>query len=140
VNVLKPYLQTTVWTLLDGGANVGGEHLEAALAAANPFAHFAICGMISQYNTGGMPVGPRNIMFVVGKSLQLEGFDIANYLDLMPEFQREMSTRIHEGKITWWETIDHGIENAPTALLKLFKGENFGKDAGEAGTRRSSVE
>jgi NADPH-dependent curcumin reductase CurA len=29
--------------------NVGGEHLEAALAAANPFARFAICGMISQY-------------------------------------------------------------------------------------------
>ena len=34
---------------------------------------------------------------------------------------------IHEGKITWRETIDHGIENAPTAFLKLFKGENFGK-------------
>ena len=27
--------------------NVGGEHLEAALAAANPFARFALCGMIS---------------------------------------------------------------------------------------------
>jgi NADPH-dependent curcumin reductase CurA len=107
--------------------NVGGEHLEAALAAANPFARFAICGMISQYNTIGLPNGPRNIMFVMGKSLRLEGFDIANYLDLMPEFQREMAGWIHEGKITWKETIDHGIENAPTAFLKLFKGENFGK-------------
>jgi NADPH-dependent curcumin reductase CurA len=107
--------------------NVGGEHLEAALAAANPFARFAICGMISQYNAIGLPDGPRNIMFVMGKSLRLEGFDIANYLDLMPEFQREMTTWIHEGKIKWRETIDHGIENAPTAFLKLFKGENFGK-------------
>jgi len=107
--------------------NVGGEHLEAALAAANPFARFAISGMISQYNTIGLPNGPRNIMFVMGKSLRLEGFDIANYLDLMPEFQREMSTWIHEGKIIWRETIDHGIENAPAAFLKLFKGENFGK-------------
>src|SRR5439155_596232 len=71
--------------------------------------------------------GPRNIMFVMGKSLRLEGFNIANYLDLMPEFQREMSGWIHEGKITWKETIEHGIENAPTAFLKLFKGENFGK-------------
>jgi NADPH-dependent curcumin reductase CurA len=25
------------------------------------------------------------------------------------------------------ENIDHGIENAPAAFLKLFKGENFGK-------------
>jgi len=107
--------------------NVGGEHLEAALAAANPFARFAICGMISQYNAIGLPKGPRNIMFVMGKSLRLEGFDIANYLDLMPEFQREMSTWIHEGKITWRETVDDGIENAPAAFLKLFKGENFGK-------------
>jgi NADPH-dependent curcumin reductase CurA len=35
--------------------------------------------------------------------------------------------RVHEGKITWKETIEDGIENAPTAFLKLFKGENFGK-------------
>src|ERR1700731_3975968 len=107
--------------------NVGGEHLEAALAAANPFARFAICGMVSQYNEIGLPNGPRNIMFVKGKSLRLEGFNIANHFDHMPEFQREMSGWIHEGKITWKETIEHGIENAPTAFLKLFKGENFGK-------------
>src|SRR5713101_6908121 len=107
--------------------NVGGEHLEAALAAANPFARFAICGMISQYNAIRLPDGPRNIMFVMGKSLRLEGFNIANYLDLMPEFQREMSTWRSEGKVIWRETIDHGIENAPAAFLKLFNGENFGK-------------
>jgi NADPH-dependent curcumin reductase CurA len=83
--------------------------------------------MISQYNAPGLPDGPRNILFVMGKSLRLEGFNIANYFDLMPEFQREMSRWIHEGKITWKETIEHGIENAPTAFLKLFKGENFGK-------------
>jgi NADPH-dependent curcumin reductase CurA len=49
--------------------NVGGEHLEAALAAANPFARFALCGMISQYNAAGLPPGPRNVMFAVGKSI-----------------------------------------------------------------------
>jgi NADPH-dependent curcumin reductase CurA len=107
--------------------NVGGEHLEAALAAANPFARIALCGMIAQYNAERLPDGPRNIMFVMGKSLRLEGFNTSNYFDLMPEFQREMSRWIHEGKITWKETIEHGIENAPTAFLKLFKGENFGK-------------
>jgi len=34
---------------------------------------------------------------------------------------------LHEGKITWKETIEQGIENAPTAFLKLLKGENFEK-------------
>jgi hypothetical protein len=38
-----------------------------------------------------------------------------------------MSGWIREGKLTWKETVEHGIENAPTAFLKLFKGENLGK-------------
>jgi NADPH-dependent curcumin reductase CurA len=31
------------------------------------------------------------------------------------------------------ENIDHGIENAPAAFLKLFKGESFGKMLVEPG-------
>ena len=107
--------------------NVGGEHLEAALAAANRFARFALCGMISQYNVAAMPAGPRNIMFAVGKSLRLEGFIVSNYLNLLPEFQKDMAGWIRDGKLTWKETVDHGIENAPAAFLKLFTGENLGK-------------
>jgi NADPH-dependent curcumin reductase CurA len=107
--------------------NVGGEHLEAALAAANRFARFALCGMISQYNVAGTPAGPRNLILAVGKSIRLEGFIVANHFDLLPEFQKDMTGWIREGKVTWKETVEHGIENAPTAFLKLFKGENLGK-------------
>jgi hypothetical protein len=38
-----------------------------------------------------------------------------------------MSQWIAEGKITWKETVEEGIENAPAAFMKLFKGENLGK-------------
>jgi NADPH-dependent curcumin reductase CurA len=38
-----------------------------------------------------------------------------------------MGKWISEGKIKWKETIAEGIENAPTAFIGLFKGENFGK-------------
>jgi Zinc-binding dehydrogenase len=107
--------------------NVGGEHLEAALTAANRFARFTLCGMISQYNVAGMPAGPRNIMFAVGKSIRLEGFIVSNHFNLLPEFQKDMSGWIREGKLTWKEPVEHGIENAPIAFLKLFKGENLGK-------------
>jgi NADPH-dependent curcumin reductase CurA len=107
--------------------NVGGEHLEAALTAANRFARFALCGMISQYNVAGMPAGPRNLMFAVGKSLRLEGFIVSNHFNLLPEFQKDMSGWMREGKLTWKETVENGIENAPAAFLKLFKGENLGK-------------
>jgi NADPH-dependent curcumin reductase CurA len=115
--------------------NVGGEHLEAALAGANRFARFALCGMISQYNAIGLPQGPRNIMFAVGKCIRLEGFRVENHYNLLPEFQTEMSAWIHEGKVTWKETIEHGIENAPMSFLKLFKGENFGKMLVQLGER-----
>jgi len=107
--------------------NVGGNHLEAALAAANRFARFVLCGMISQYNTVGLPEGPRNIMFVIGKCIRLEGLDVANYFNLLPEFHRDLSGWIRDGKLVWKESVEEGIENAPRAFLKLFKGENFGK-------------
>jgi len=107
--------------------NVGGEHLEAALTAANRFARFALCGMISQYNLVGQPEGPRNLMLAVAKSIRLEGFIVSNHFNLIPEFRKDMSGWIREGKITWKETVEQGIEKAPAAFLKLFKGENIGK-------------
>ena len=37
--------------------NVGDAHLEVAIAVANTFARFPLCGMVGQYN--GTPTGPR---------------------------------------------------------------------------------
>ena len=107
--------------------NVGGEHMDAAIAAARPFARFALCGMISQYNSTGEMYGVKNLIQAVGKSLRLEGFIVSNSFQHLPEFLKDMSGWIAEGKIQWKETIDEGIENAPGAFLKLFRGENTGK-------------
>ena len=107
--------------------NVGGEHLDAALAVANPFARFALCGMISQYNVTGAPQGPSNIMLVVGKSLRLEGLIVSNHFDMAPQYLQDLSGWIQSGKFKWKETIEEGVENAPKAFLKLFSGENMGK-------------
>src|SRR5437868_10724713 len=82
---------------------------------------------VSQYNTVGLPEGPRNIMFVIGKCIRLEGLDVANYFNLLPEFHRDLSGWIRDGKLVWKESVEEGIENAPRAFFKLFKGENFGK-------------
>ncbi|MBI1407834.1 MAG: zinc-binding dehydrogenase [Caulobacter sp.] len=107
--------------------NVGGEHLEAAIDSARPFARFALCGMISQYNETGEPKGPSNIIQAVGKSLKLEGFIVSNSYDMLPAFLQDMSGWIASGQVKWKETVDEGIENAPGAFIKLFKGENLGK-------------
>jgi len=105
--------------------NVGGDHLEAAIANANDFARFALCGMIAQYN--GEPVGPRNIYAVIEKSLKLQGFIASNHLDLWPDFQRDMKQWIARGRIKWKETVVEGLENSPKAFLDIFAGANAGK-------------
>ncbi len=107
--------------------NVGGEHMDAAIANARPFARFALCGMISQYNSTGEMYGVKNLIQAVGKSIRLEGFIVSNSFQHLPEFLKDMSGWIQSGKVQWKETIDEGIENAPGAFLKLFRGENTGK-------------
>jgi NADPH-dependent curcumin reductase CurA len=107
--------------------NVGGVHLEAAINSARPFARFALCGMISQYNETGKPVGPANIIQAVGKSLRLEGFIVSNHYDLAPQFIKDMAGWIGAGQMKWNETIEEGVDRAPEAFIKLFKGENLGK-------------
>jgi len=107
--------------------NVGGDHLEAAINAARPFARFAFCGMISQYNDTDPTPGPSNLIQIVGKRLRFEGFIVSDHFGEMPAFISDMAGWIQQGKITWRETIDDGVEAAPGAFMKLFKGENVGK-------------
>jgi NADPH-dependent curcumin reductase CurA len=107
--------------------NVGGAHLEAALNHMNLFGRAAFCGLIEQYNDTTPRPGPSNLINVVGKNLRLQGFIVSHYFDQMPHFIGEAAGLIQAGKLKWQETVEHGIENAPKAFLKLFSGENSGK-------------
>ena len=71
--------------------NVGGDHLEAALNAARPFARFALCGAIAQYNDATPPPGPSNLMLAVGKQLRLEGFIVSSHFDMLPAFVKDVA-------------------------------------------------
>ena len=107
--------------------NVGGEHLEAAINAANPNGRFALCGMISQYNDTAPGIGTRNMIQLVGKSLRLEGFIVSNHWDMMAPFLKDLAEWHAAGKLKWKETVRDGIANAPGAFIGLFAGENMGK-------------
>jgi hypothetical protein len=107
--------------------NVGGEHLDAALTNAKPFARFAMCGMIGQYNATERPNAPRNLFMIVTKSLRLQGFILSNYLSLRPAFEKDLAAWYAAGKIKSRETVFRGIEQAPNAFIGLFRGENTGK-------------
>jgi NADPH-dependent curcumin reductase CurA len=46
---------------------------------------------------------------------------------LLNEFYTSISKWINEGRIKWKETVYEALENAPKALIGLFKGENIGR-------------
>jgi NADPH-dependent curcumin reductase CurA len=106
--------------------NVGGDHLDAALATARNSARFAICGMIEGYN-GGEPPSFRYLMRMISARITMKGFIYTDYLPEMPEFYREMGGWIASGQVKSRETVHEGIEAAPDAFLGLFTGENLGK-------------
>ena len=58
--------------------NVGGEHLQAALNAMNPFGRVAACGMIASYNDATPVPGPNNLMLIVGKKVRINGFIVSD--------------------------------------------------------------
>ena len=106
--------------------NVGGDHLDAALAAARNNARFAICGMIDSYN-GGQPPALRYLMRMISARITMKGFIYTDYLPEMPDFYRDMGGWIASGQVKSRETVLEGIETVPEAFLGLFKGENMGK-------------
>ena len=106
--------------------NVGGDHLDAALAVARNYARFAICGMIGGYNKGE-PTSLRFIMRIVAARIQLKGFIVFDFQSRMGEFYRDMGQWLASGAVKSRETVVEGLEQTPQAFLGLFSGANTGK-------------
>jgi hypothetical protein len=106
--------------------NVGGDHLDAALAHARREARFAICGMIEGYNAAE-PMCFRYIMRVIAMRIMLKGFIYTDYMNRMGEFFGEMGPWVASGQIKSRDTVMDGLERTPEAFLGLFTGANTGK-------------
>ena len=57
----------------------------------------------------------------------MEGFIVLDYAPKFPKAIEEISGWVREGKITYKEDIQEGLENAPSTLVRLYTGENVGK-------------
>ena len=107
--------------------NVGGAMLDAVLRQINPHARIPLCGMISQYNLEVPDPGPRHLFSMIGNRALMQGFIISDHMKRYPEFLAEVGGWLKAGRIKYEETIVDGIDNAVTALLGLFQGDNTGK-------------
>ncbi len=107
--------------------NVGGRLLEAALANLAMRGRVVLCGAISGYNDPAGPAGPRNYMRLLIVRGRMEGFVVVDYMDRADEATSAIARWLREGKIKDLVDVQHGLENAPAILARLFSGQNRGK-------------
>jgi hypothetical protein len=122
-----------LWRECQGGINVyfdnvGGEILDAALAALARHGRVVLCGAISQYNaTEGMR-GPANYMSLLVNRGTMTGFLVFDFADRYAQAAREMAGWWTAGRLKTVEDIaSGGVRAFPETLLRLFRGENTGK-------------
>ncbi len=107
--------------------NVGGATLEAALNHINMRARVVLCGGISGYNATEPLPGPTNLMNLVLMRARMEGFIIIDYFDRTQKAINDLAAWLQSGKIVHQVDLQQGFENIPKTLLRLFTGQNNGK-------------
>jgi NADPH-dependent curcumin reductase CurA len=107
--------------------NVGGDVLDAGLNNLAMGARIGLCGLISEYNNAGEKTGARNIWQLIVKRASIRGLLVADYVARFGEGAGVMAGWLQSGQLVFDEHVDHGIENALPAFLRLFSGTNDGK-------------
>lgn len=107
--------------------NVGGKIFNDLLGELALHARVVVCGGISRYELGQMPAGPENYFNLIFKRASMQGFIVLDYMSEYPWARGRITEWIRQGRIKYKEDIQHGLENAPRTLMRLFAGENFGK-------------
>ncbi|MBC2877593.1 NADP-dependent oxidoreductase [Streptomyces sp. TYQ1024] len=107
--------------------NVGGDHLEAAIASMRPHGRIAWCGAVAQYNSAEPPPAPRNLYDIVEKSIRLEGFLVREHGDAQEEWEEFLVPHIAAGRVVRDETVVEGFDRVVEAFLGMLGGWNTGK-------------
>lgn len=109
--------------------NVGGEILDAALANLALRARIVLCGGISSYNdtADNRSAGLLNYMNITVMRATMTGFIVLDYAPRFAEGVQALAAMIAQGKLKTIEDVQHGFENCPATLRRLFEGKNVGK-------------
>ena len=107
--------------------NVGGATLDAALTAMAPGGRVAVCGVMSDYDSGEDRHGIRNMFQVLVRHLRIEGFLAGHYWDRREQYYAILRELLESGRIEHRADEAVGLAAAPAHLGKLFAGTNRGK-------------
>jgi NADPH-dependent curcumin reductase CurA len=108
--------------------NTAGPIHDAALQNLNTFGRIVVVGTVARADRFDKPdIGPRFLRRILVTRARIEGF-------LLDDFEADYATA--KAELTEWygagllqprEDVAHGIEATPGALIRMLKGENFGK-------------
>lgn len=107
--------------------NVGGSILEAVLAKINLNARIVLCGLISGYNATSPQPGPANFANILVRRATVKGFIVLDYAPRALEAMSALGQWYREGRLKYRIDQVEGLNQAPSALSRLFTGENIGK-------------
>ncbi len=133
INYKTDAIDTRIGELLPDGIdvifdNVAGPILDAALTHINRHARVVGCGRISEYLKDSAEHYPMKNFHMLGeRCATFQGFFIYELETEFPRAEAAMAQWIAAGKLTYAEDILEGFQMMPRALIRLYKGENRGK-------------
>lgn len=107
--------------------NVGGAIFNDLLSQIALNARVVVCGGISRYELGQLPAGPENYFNLIFRRASMQGFIVSDWAAEFPWARARIAQWIRDGRLRYKEDVQTGLENAPRTLMRLFQGENFGK-------------
>jgi len=106
--------------------NVGGKVLDMALGLLNVGARVSLCGYIAGYTQAQNP-GCYNLPMLISKRASIQGFLVLDYVHKSREALSDLGKWMMDGRLQYRMDIETGFKELPTAINKLFSGENNGK-------------
>lgn len=135
IDVAVNYRDANVWDQLQKACpngvdivfeNVGGKVLDMALGLINVGARVSLCGYISGYTKAQNP-GCHNLPVLISKRASIEGFLVLDYVHKSREALSDLGKWMMDGRLKYRMDIETGFKELPSAINKLFTGENNGK-------------
>ena len=107
--------------------NTSGPISDAVLRHLAARARVVICGTISQPSWDPWPNGPRVERHLLVKRARMQGVLVLDYEHRYAEAITQLHQWVRQERLRWEEEILEGIEQAPGAIARLYRGDNLGK-------------
>lgn len=108
--------------------NTAGPIHDAALLNLNTFGRIVVVGTVARADRFDQPdIGPRFLRRILVTRARIEGFLLDDFEVDYAEARAQLTEWYRAGLLEAREDVAHGIEAVPAALIRMLRGENFGK-------------